>query len=480
MEKNNLPESLGLWTSVSLVIGGIIGSGIFMKPALMASQLGSPGLLILVWVVAGVVTMFGALTNAEIATIIPETGGQFIFFQKMYGSFFAFLYGWSCFAVVNTAAVASIAFVLAQYTEYFFVLPRFSAELEQSVVLHIPFIGNIFPLENFGVKALSVIVIVSLAIGNYFSVLFGGRVQVIFTILKVLAIILLVAGILFSGEGNSNNFIQNASFMPSGIQLVTAFVAALSGAFWAYDGWNNITFVAGEIRNPQKNIPLSLFSGLCVCILVYVLVNLAYLYVLPIESVAKSAVVATDAASVVVGSVGAGIIALLVIISTFGTTNGNLLATARVTFAMSRERIFFEKIGEVHPKYKTPGNAILLHCIWTSVLVFSGSFDTLTDMLIFVSWLFYGMSAFGVFVLRKKLPDVKRPYKVWGYPVVPAIFILFTVGFLGITLYTDITNYLTGKSQIINSLFGIALTFIGVPFYWYFKRKSVKEKEGVF
>jgi APA family basic amino acid/polyamine antiporter len=254
--------------------------------------------------------------------------------------------------------------------------------------------------------------------------------------------------------------------------MASALVAATSGAFWGYDGWNNITFVAGEIRDPQRNIPRSLIVGLLICITVYALITLAYLYVLPIDKIATSSMVASDAAQVVFGSLGGACIALMVIISTFGTTNGNILATARVSFAMAQEKQFFPWVGRVHPRFQTPGNALWLHGIWTALLVLSGSFDMLTDMLIFVSWLFYGMSAAGIFILRKKMPSAPRPYKVWGYPIIPAIFVVFTVFFLIATLVNDIQLFASGKTTVINSVLGLLLTALGIPLYWYFKRKG--------
>ncbi|MBT1697473.1 amino acid permease [Fulvivirgaceae bacterium PWU4] len=470
MQQPKLIPALGFWTSVSLVVGGIIGSGIFMKPAIMASQLGSPELLIAVWIVAGIITIFGALSNAEVAAMMPETGGQFVFFKAMYGDFFAFLYGWSAFAVFNTAGVASIAYVLGTYTEYFVQLPRFSPETERSLQLYIPFIGSIFPLHNIGVKGVTIMVVLGLTYVNYRSTRSGGDIQVVFTLLKVVAMALIIAGLLFSGQGDAANLVNNsATTAPTGWALVGALVAAISGAFWGYDGWNNITFVAGEIRDPQRNIPKSLLTGLVICTAIYAFITMAYCYVLPIDSVAASSMVASDAATVVMGSAGGACIALMVIISTFGTTNGNVLATARVSFAMAQQKQFFPFTGQVHPRFQTPGNALWLHGIWTSILVLSGSFDMLTDMLIFVSWLFYGMSAAGIFVLRKKLPHAERPYRVWGYPLVPAIFVAFTLFFLIATVVNDIRLYSAGKTDIINSLLGLLLTALGIPLYWYFK-----------
>jgi APA family basic amino acid/polyamine antiporter len=475
MSNSKLAPALGLWTSVSLVIGGIIGSAIFMKPATMAAQLGSPELLIIVWVFAGVITLFGALTNAEVAAMIPETGGQFIFFKKMYGDFFAFIYGWSAFAVFNTAGVASIAYVLGTYTEYFVTLPRFAPDVEHQLRIYIPFIGTIFPLENMGVKTITILVVLGLTYVNGRSTKLGGEIQVIFTVLKILAMALIVGGLFVSRNGSFQNVTLDSTVIhPRGWALVTAIITSLSGAFWGYDGWNNITFVAGEIRNPQVNIPKSLLFGLVTCICIYALITIAYTYVLPIDEIANSPMVGSAAANAAIGAIGGSLIAFMIIISTFGTTNGNILATARVSFSMSQENRFFQSVGKVHPRFQTPANALWLHGVWTSVLVLSGSFDMLTDMLIFISWLFYGMSALGVFVLRKKMPDAERPYKVFGYPIVPAVFVAFTFFFLIATLINDIQLYNSGKTPIINSLLGLLLTVPGIPLYWYFRNTERK------
>ena len=381
-------RTLSLNTTIALVIGGVIGSGIFMKPALMASQLGSPLLLISVWIVAGIITLFGALSNAEVAAMFPETGGQYVFFKKMYGDAFAFLYGWAAFSVFNTAGNASIAYVFSQYANYFVELPHFSVGIEKSFTVHIPLVGNVFPLENFGVKMLTVFLILILTTVNYLSIAYGGALQRILTALKAIAIVLLIFGILFSGKGSGHNIVTSIPSMPHGWDLIGAYMAAIAGAFWAYDGWNNITFVAGEIKDPQRNIPKSLFLGLSFCIIIYVLVNLAYLYVLPIDKMALSTFVASDSATVTWGLIGGGIIAIMVMLSTLGSANSNVLATARVTYAMSEENRWFAWAGKPQKKFNTPGNALILNAIWTIILILSGSFDMLTDMLIFVSWFF--------------------------------------------------------------------------------------------
>lgn len=471
MSSPQLQRQLGLWASISIVIGSVIGSGIFMKPATMAAQVGSPIVLLLVWVIAGVVSIFGGMINAEVGTLLPKTGGQYVYFRHMYGEFFAFLYGWASFIVINTAAIAAISFVFAQYTEYFIPLPRLSGEIEKSVQLGIPFIGKIFPLENIGVKSLAILLIVIFTWINYYSVKAGGAVQVFFTAVKMGALIILVLAIFSSGNGSFQNFFTvSVNRDTSYWGMVSGFIAASSGALAAYDGWNNLGFVAGEIKNPTKNIPLALILGLAVCILMYVLTTQAYLYVLPIDEMKKSSLVASDALGAVMGVAGAGMIALLVMVSASGATNGNILPCARITFAMAEEKKFFSWTGKVHPRFQTPGNALWLQCIWACLFVLSGSFDMLTDTFVFITWIFYGFAAYGIFILRRKMPDSERPYKVWGYPVVPIIFILFTAFYFAVTLYTDINNYISGKTYFINSVFGLVLTIIGIPLYWYFKK----------
>ncbi|MCD6013159.1 MAG: amino acid permease [Flavipsychrobacter sp.] len=467
---SELKRNLSLATAISLVVGGVIGSGIFMKPALMASQLGSPLLLLSVWVVAGIITLFGALSNAEVAAMMPETGGQYVFFKKMYGNCFAFLYGWAAFAVFNTAGNASIAYVCAQYADYFIALPRLSHDVELGYVMHIPFIGRFYPVENLGVKSVTIGIIVLLTVINYFSVRYGAALQRFLTMLKVVAIALLISGLLFSGKGNWANATTSLPSMPQGFALLSAYMAAIAGAFWAYDGWNNITFISGEIKEPQKNIPKSLLTGLSFCMLVYLLIILAFVYILPIEKITGSSYVAANAAAAAWGIAGGGIIAAMVILSTFGAANANVLATSRVTYALGKENSFFAMVGTTQPRFHTPGNALVVNACWSIVLILTGSFDTLTDMLIFVSWFFYGMSALGLFILRYKMKDAERPYKVPGYPVVPLVFILFTAFFLIVTLYTDITNYNNGKANSINSLLGIAITCVGLVFYFFRKK----------
>ena len=445
-----------------------------MKPAVMAGQLGSPLLLLGVWIAAGLISMIGASVNAEIGAMLPVTGGQYVFFRKMYGDFFAYLYGWAAFSVINTASVASIAFIFAQYTEYFIPLPRFAPDVEHAFMLKLPFIGHLYPLENIGVKGLSVVIILLLTWINTRSVKQGGALQVLFSAAKVGALLLVAGMIFFSGKGDTAHFTAPSDTVHlSGTALAAALVAAMSGAFAAYDGWNNIGFVAGEIKNPGRNIPRGLFIGLGICILLYVLTSQAYLYMLPVDQMAASSLVATDALTPVTGAAGAGLVALLVMLSTFGCVNGNILACARVTFGMAQEGAFLPVIGKVNERTQTPANALWLHGVWTCIFVFLGSFDMLTDTFVFVSWIFYGFAAYGIFILRRKMPHAERPYRAFGYPWLPALFVLFTAFYFVMTLYTDISNYISGKTAFINSVYGLALTVMGVPLYFYFRRKSV-------
>jgi APA family basic amino acid/polyamine antiporter len=249
-------------------------------------------------------------------------------------------------------------------------------------------------------------------------------------------------------------------------------MAATTGAFAAYDGWNNLSMVAGELKDPKKNITKSLLIGLFACIIVYVLVSFAYLYVLPVDEMSRSSLVASDAITKIFGSEGGIFVAVLIVVSTFGAASVNLLTNARVVFAMSEAKSFFKWAGKIHPRFQTPGNSVLILGVWSSLFVLSGSFDILADMFIFMSWVFYGLVVVGVFILRKKMPKVERPYKVKGYPFVPIIFILFTCVYLATTVYNDICNYVNKSTPFINSVFGMLLTVIGIPLFFYFRLKG--------
>jgi APA family basic amino acid/polyamine antiporter len=461
---------IGYRSTIALVIGSVIGSGVFMKPATMAEQLGSPVWLTAVWVLAGLFSLFGALVYAELGAMMPENGGIYVYFRRLFGEFPAFLYGWAAFSVINTAAIAAITFVCAYYADHFLHLPSFSDAQVQSLTWHIPFIGDLYPLKDFGVKSLAIVIILSLTYLNVRSLKAGSYFQNLSTILKLLVIGALVFGIFFYGKGTPMNFIQSSSVIHP--DLLGGIVAAMTGAFFAYDGWINVSSMAGEIRDPQRNIPRSLWVGVLACVLVYVAVNQAYLYVLPIDQMAGSSLVASDAMRVALGQTSEAIVAGMIVLCTFGAINGNVLATARITYAMGKDNVFPAATGKEHMRFHTPANALWLHGVWTCLFILTGSFDMLADMFVFITWIAYGMGAVGIFMLRRKEPHATRPYRIWGHPFVTIAFILFTFSYLIITLYTDVTNYLDHQQPVINSVLGLAITLLGVPFYFIWKRRG--------
>lgn len=459
-----LKRGLTLTAATMIVAGSMIGSGIFRKPASMAGQLMSPELLLAVWVGAGIITFIGALVNAEVAGFIDATGGQYIYFQKMYGDFTAFIYGWSVLAVIQTGSQAAIAYVFAEYLGYFFKMPE-APDTLRAFSFHLPMVGDIFPFAEFGTKLTAIGAILFLTGINYVGVLFGGIVQTVITFVKIGSILLLGSLLLLFGNGSFGNLSGSTAMAPQHpAHLLSMIGLALSGAFWAYDGWNNITFVSGEVKNPQRSVPLSLMYGTIIVAVVYVFINVAYLYVLPIAEMANSKLVAASATEKLFGSAGASLISVAVIVSAFGALNGSILATARVQFAMARAKMFFEALGRIHPRFSTPHVSLVVQGFWSAVLVLSGTFDTITDYVIFAAWLFYMLGAFGVIILRKKMPDVKRPYKVWGYPVLPIVFVLFSALFLLNTIVADTSN----------AMMGLFLISSGLPIYFYekFRKKN--------
>jgi basic amino acid/polyamine antiporter, APA family len=461
--EKELVRGLGLLAAIMVSAGSMIGSGIFRKPATMAGQLLSPELLMFVWILAGIITFIGALTNAEVAGMIDDTGGQFVYFRKMYGDFTAYLYGWACLAVIQSGSQAAIAYVFSEYLGYFFKYPQFTKDIEKFAV-YLPFVGDIFPLKDFGTKAVAILCLAFLTIVNYLGVVFGGLVQTIITIIKIGSIILLSILIFVLGNGSFANIYTSspASGHISG-NIFVMIGLALSGAFWAYDGWNNVTYVSGEIKNPRRNVPLGLLFGTLIVIFVYVLINIAYLYILPIDEMAKSPLVAATAAENIFGPFGASVISISVIISAFGAVNGSILSTSRIFYSMARSNLFFKSLGQIHNKYRTPHVSLIVLGIWSALLVLTGTFDIITDYVMFAAWLFYGLGAFGVFILRKKMPDTYRPYKVWGYPYTPAIFVIFSLFYLINTVVSDTSN----------AMMGLLLISLGLPIYFYWKIKSV-------
>lgn len=465
---SGLLRRLGLTTAILIVISSMIGSGVFKKAAPMSLELHSSGLILIAWLIAGIITLFGSITNAEIAGLIAEPGGQYVYFKHMYGKFFAFMYGWSCFSVIQTASIASIAYVFAESVNSVMPLFHLSDAAEKFTLF-----GIFNPLDNFGVKLLTIGTIVFLTGANYLGVIFGGIINNVFTVLKVLAIITIIILALTISGGSASNvqpmFAAPGATYNSSLGLFGAMFAAMLGAFWAYDGWNNIGYLGGEIKNPKRTIPLSLFIGVGLVTTIYLLVNYAYLYVLPLNELlgianTENTIVAVEVMRKFMGNNGALFISVLIMVSTFGTTNGTILASSRIYFAMAKDNLFFKSAANVHPKFRTPYTSLLMQGLWSSLLVLSGTFDQLTDMLIFASFIFYGAGALGVFVLRKKMKDAHRPFKAVGYPVVPAIFILFCATLVIVTIIQNPRD----------AGIGLALVLIGIPFFRNWNNKIKK------
>ena len=470
-----LIPTLGIFSAVMLVAGGVIGSGIFRKAGVMAAQVGSPEVLLGVWVLAGIVSLLGTLSNAELASMMPHTGGQYVFLERAYGPFIAFLYGWALFAVIQSGSIAALCYVFAEYLTQLQPLPEASASLAQ-VSIHLPFIGDISPFRELGVKGMAAAVIVVLTIVNYVGVRFGGLVQNIFSIAKMAAMIALVGLVVFSpGVGQIANFTtSSATIHPTGLAFWAAIVAALQGAFWAYDGWHKITYIGGELKSPQRDLPRSLIFGILVVTGLYLLLSATYSYVLPIDEMAKSKLVAADVAERCMTG-GGKWIAVAVMLSTFGAANAVILTSARVYFSMAEGGLFPALLARAHPRFFTPGASLIVQAVWSILLLFSGTFDTLTDTLIFVSWFFYAANAWAVVVLRRREPHAPRPFKVPGYPFVPVVFVAFGMVYLILTLYNDVSSYrkavAAGQPALINSALGAVLVMAGTPIYFYYRSR---------
>jgi basic amino acid/polyamine antiporter, APA family len=473
--KSGLLKTIGLFTAVTVVLSSMIGSGVFKKVAPMSDNLMSPELVLLCWLLAGFISLLGSLTNAEIAGLIAEPGGQYVYFRKMYGKAFAFFYGWACFAVIQSASQASIAYVFAQSVNSLAPLPRLSPALEE-----ISLFGFIYPLRNLGVKLLTVSLLALLASVNYRGVRYGSSVSRVFTMAIVTCIVaIIILGLTISGGSIANIYSDASAYLTSEVNtsrlgLVGAIFTSMVSAFWAYDGWNNLSFLGGEVKNPKRTIPLALVIGVSTVTFIYLLINFTYLFVMPIDEMiavfnTPNTIAAIEVVRKFLGPVGALGISLLILLATFGCVNSSILSTSRVYFAMARDGLFFRKAATIHPVYSTPSVALLMQFIWSSVLVFTGSFDQLTDMLVFAAFIFYGAGAFGVFVLRRKMPDAPRPYKALGYPVLPAIFVLFCIVLVGVSLIE--------RPQ--ESFTGLFLIFSGLPFYFLWKKnKSINVDSG--
>jgi APA family basic amino acid/polyamine antiporter len=447
-----LKAELGIWTAAALVVGTVIGSAIFLVPNDMVKSVGSPFMVFVVWIFGGMLSLFGALSYAELAAMLPQAGGEYVYLREAYGPLWAFIYGWTQMWVAKSGSIATLA------TGFFIYLANFRPEMNGVwIVVPLPLGEAGQPLEIRYGQLLAMGVIVVLAFINYFGVKVGGDLQVIVTILKVGLIAGIIVIGLTTGHGSVANY-HTSIPAPGGI---TGFFAALVAALWAYDGWNNVSMVSAEIRNPQRNLPRALITGTLVVIAIYLLANLAYFYVLPASDVASSARVAAETMRRILGTPGANAVSIVAMISIFAALNGSILSGSRVPFAMARDGVFFKSVGFVHPVHRTPSVSILALSAWGALLVLSGRYNQLYTYVIFASVILYGMATAAVIVLRFKRPDLARPYRTLGYPFVPVVFVL------GISCLV-ISTLLKSPRE---SFMGLGLVSLGLPFYFFWKRR---------
>jgi amino acid transporter len=453
--KATLRRALGLWAAVAIVIGTVIGGGIFLVPSSMIRNLGSVTTLFVVWVVAGLLSLFGALTYAELSAAMPEAGGEYVYLRSAYGPFWGFLYAWTQFWVAKSGSIATLA------AEFYIYFTAFVPALAKPIlVTSLPIGPGGSMLEIHYGQLVAIGLIIVLGAINYLGVRSSGNLQVVVTIFKMVLIAAVIAIGIFFGHGDGAHFNQHVPAVGG----VAGFFAAMVSALWAYDGWNNVSMVASEIKDPQRNLPRSLIYGTLAVIATYLLINVAYFYVLSPSQVAISQRLAADMMTSIYGLKAGGAVTIAVLISVFAALNGSILTGARVPFAAARDGLFFPSFAKVHPHYRTPGNSVIWLCLWSSVVVLSGWFDDLYNFVIFGSWILYLMTGVSVFVLRRKQPDLVRPYRVLGYPYVPVLFVAVAAMLLISTLQT----------RPRESLMGLVLMGLGIPFFFYWKNRAGK------
>lgn len=453
-----LKRQLGLFDSVMIVIGIVIGSGIFITTGIIAQSIPSPLLILLAWTIGGLLSLAGALTYAELGAAMPQAGGQYVYLREAYGSLTGFLFGWTMFLVYQTGVIAALAVAFSEYFGYFF--PSLSTS---NVILTatVPFMGHILNYSLSMGQILGVGLIILLSFFNFVGLALGSFIQNTVTLIKIGTLITLVGLGFLIGKGTNIEF----TYVPAGLSLtnlVMGFGVAMIAIIWTYDGWNNLNFVAEEIRNPKRNIPLSLVFGVLAITLLYIACNYIYLYALPMPQIVGVIRIAEEASTALFGGMTASLVAVAVVISTFGALNGSILAGPRVYYAMAKDKLFFKRVAQVHPRFRTPGFSILFQTIWASLLTLSGNLEQLFTYVTFVTILFYVGAAASVFTLRKKFPSLPRPYKTWGYPVMPLIFIIALTGLLVNTLLT----------KPVESIAGLVILLIGIPVYFYWRRQE--------
>ena len=436
-DQPRLKRVLSLMDATMINAGGIIGSGIFMVPATVALYTASSSLFFMVWILGGVVSLFGALSVAELGAAMPKAGGQYVFLNEAYGPVWGYLYGWSAVVVINTASMAAVGVAFAEYLKFF------------------------YTITDLAVKEIAIFSIILLTIINIVDVKSGARFQNIFTFAKLGAILGVILLGLFLEGGSTQNFSPLFTDRPP-LSLIGPLGLAMVAVLWTFDGWIFVTYVAGEVKNPERNIPLSLIFCMVIVVSVYIALNTVLVYVLGFDQMIGSELVMADAASKFIGGKGAAIVTIIILISLIGANNGFILTSARINYAMARDNRFFKQAAFIHPKFQSPANALIIQCIWACILTFSGTFNQLITYIIFASWIFYGMSAGAVIILRKKKPDMDRPYKTPFYPWIPIIFILFAI-FLTVNTILEAPR---------DAAIGTGIILAGLPLYYYWKKND--------
>jgi len=475
VRSTGLVTGLGLFDCTTLVMGSMIGSGVFIVAADVSRQVRSPGLFFLCWVISGLMTVIAAVSYGELAGMMPRAGGQYIYLREAFGPLYGFLYGWTLFLVIQTGTVAAVAVAFGKFLGVF--VPWVSAETILLNLGTVPLFGHAVALTVSSQQLIAILVLFFLSMLNVFGLRVGAGVQNVFTVLKVGALIgVIVLGIVWaSGHpvpvASVQGFWQGAHW---DLATLTVVSVALVGPLFSSDAWNNVTFTGSEVTNPRRNLPLSLFLGTTSVCTIYLLCNWAYYRVLPffgtphgglmqqgIQYAAEDRV-AIAVAQVMLGGRGAGLMAAAIMVSTFGCANGMLLAGARVYYAMAKDGLFFSSVGRVHSRYHTPASSLMVQAVWAAILTLTGSYNELLDYVIFAVVLFYILTIAGIFRLRRTQPDAPRPYRAWGYPVLPLLYIAFA-SFVELALLT----HKTGRSFA-----GLSIVAIGIPVYYFWRRAA--------
>ncbi len=446
-----LVRALGPWAAMAIVVGTMIGTGIFLKPAEMAAQGGSVAVVFAAWAVGGVLSLFGALSFAELGASIPEAGAEYAYLRRGFGPVWGFLFGWMHSIVGRPASAASIAAGLLRF--WGFLVPAVAAPIF-TWHISLPFQHQPYEFMFTWAQPLAVVAIVAVTGINYLGVRLGGQVQVVLTIIKVASVLAVVALGFALSHGSGTHF---QPLLPGklGFGMFSSFLAALAAALWAYDGWEDLNLVGSEVQNPQRNIPRALVGGVVFVGGVYLLFSAVCFYVLPFGAVAHSQHVASDVVEKFAGHGAAQWITLAMVVSALGSLNSSLLSGARVPYAMARDRIFFRVADGIHPRFRTPGRALLFQGVLTSLMALTGTFEELTSLFIFAAWIFYALAVLAMFRMRRSEPDLPRPYRTRGYPWVPAAFVL---GALALTVNIWL-------QRPVRSSIGLAVILFGLVFY---------------